>query len=591
MPNKISLKKKGLRMAEFALAPRYTTSHALIIGINEYKYNSPLEYAVSDAETVAHILHEKFGFVDKNLNLLCDKKATRAAILQKYLSLAADGTEINDRVFIFYAGHGYTFHSRRGDVGYLVPYDGSREKLNSLIRWDELTRNTDLICAKHILFVMDACYGGLAITRALQPGSMRFLKDMFLRYSRQVITAGKADEEVADMGGPLPNHSIFTGHFLEALSGKAAIENGIITANGVMAYVYRMVGHDLYSQQTPHFGYLDGDGDFIFAAPILNTQAVENEKKEQDTLISIPAIISEKSHEEKMDFIQQVKELLSESKYKIKLHDLITQKTRDVLSLTSDDAFPVQASWSTEELLDRIRRYEEVIKDIRSIEILVSYWGNNDFRDLITLPVRRLSNHIILKSGSGGLIALRWYPILLLTYSSGIAAISAGRYESLYELLHFGVIDSSGRTSILINALISEITNISEAFKMIPGHERYFVPRSEYLFKFLQPMFDDLLFLGTDYEPYFDQFEILLALEYAHIRMKEHNYFWGPPGRFAWKYRSQDEYSPIHQIVRQAETLGDSWLPIKAGFFDNSIERFKEISTAYIKIIAELGWY
>ena len=73
-----------------------------------------------------------------------------------------------------------------------------------------------------MLFVMDACYGGLVFTRSLAPGSMRFLKDMLLRYSRQVLTAGKADEVVADSGGPVSGHSIFTGYFIEALKDKAA---------------------------------------------------------------------------------------------------------------------------------------------------------------------------------------------------------------------------------------------------------------------------------------------------------------------------------------------------------------------------------
>jgi hypothetical protein len=90
---------------------------------------------------------------------------------------------------------------RRGEVGFLVPHDGDLSNLSTLIRWDDLTRNAELIVAKHILFVMDACYGGLAITRSLSAGSMRFLKDMLQRYSRQVLTAGKANEVVADAGG------------------------------------------------------------------------------------------------------------------------------------------------------------------------------------------------------------------------------------------------------------------------------------------------------------------------------------------------------------------------------------------------------
>jgi hypothetical protein len=45
---------------------------------------------------------------------------------------------------------------------------------------------------------------------------MRFLRDMLQRFSRQVLTAGKADETVADENGPRPGHSIFTSHLLEA---------------------------------------------------------------------------------------------------------------------------------------------------------------------------------------------------------------------------------------------------------------------------------------------------------------------------------------------------------------------------------------
>lgn len=51
----------------------------------------------------------------------------------------------------------------KGEVGYLVPYDADMADYSTFIRWDELTRNAELVRAKHILFVMDACYGGLAV--------------------------------------------------------------------------------------------------------------------------------------------------------------------------------------------------------------------------------------------------------------------------------------------------------------------------------------------------------------------------------------------------------------------------------------------
>ncbi|MBW2618509.1 MAG: caspase family protein, partial [Deltaproteobacteria bacterium] len=259
--------------------PNYSNSYALVIGINEYKSASPLAYAVNDAKVIARVLTEDFSFPKDNVSLLLDKKATRSAITKRFLSFAFGGAAINDRVFVFFAGHGLTSPSRSGgEVGFLVPYDGDQKNYASLIRWDELTRSSDLIEAKHILFLMDACYGGLAITRTLKPGAMRFLKDMLLRSARQVLTAGKADEPVADYGGPRPGHSVFTGHLLEGLSGEAADPEGVITANGLMAYVHLKVSRDPNSKQTPHYGYLDGDGDFIFSASWLSEEHEDNEK-------------------------------------------------------------------------------------------------------------------------------------------------------------------------------------------------------------------------------------------------------------------------------------------------------------------------
>src|SRR5687767_9324362 len=141
-------------------APRYRESWALIIGINAYAHAPPLGYACNDATAVAAHLRDVLGFPDGNVRLLLDDSATRQAIMDDFLRLA-DDVGPDDRVLVFFAGHGYTRRGRRGEVGYLVPVDGNPVQLSSLIRWDDLTRNAELIPAKHVLFIMDACYGGL----------------------------------------------------------------------------------------------------------------------------------------------------------------------------------------------------------------------------------------------------------------------------------------------------------------------------------------------------------------------------------------------------------------------------------------------
>ena len=306
---------------------KYEKSWAIVIGINDYKHASPLTYACNDANAVAAKLIDSFNFPNDNVMVLLDNKATQKAVTASILGLV-DTVGEDDRIIIFYAGHGHTRESRRGEVGYLVPYDGDTSDLSSLIRWDELTRNSDLIPAKHMLFIMDACYGGLAFSRALPPGSARFLGDMLSRYSRQALTAGKADEVVADSGGPRAGNSIFTGHLLEALDGALAPVDDVLSANSVMAYVYDRVAKDPHSHQSPHYGSLEGDGDLMFTFPSLQP---ESKKEPTDVLVQIPADLQVPEEEpETMSLLDNVKECLSDSKYRIRLDDLLTRELRRV---------------------------------------------------------------------------------------------------------------------------------------------------------------------------------------------------------------------------------------------------------------------
>ena len=577
-------------------SPLYSVSHALIVGINNYQYASPLGYAINDANAIAHLLIDEFGFDKENVLLLADADATREKVVKSFLSYVTN-SEVDDRIVFFFAGHGHTVSGRRGEVGFLVPYDGDVQNLSTLIRWDELTRNAELIPAKHMFFVMDACYGGLAVTRSLAPGSMRFLKDMLLRYSRQVLTAGKADEVVGDSGGPLAGHSLFTGHFIEAVKGKAESEEGVITANGVMAYVYERVAKDQHSHQTPHYGFIDGDGDFVFKAPILGVLKKE-EEKDKDVLISVPSTIPMTNIiDESKNMIDLTKEYLSDTRYTIKLHDLVIQKLREIILLTSEDNFAVQGiDWSLEEFTRRLKEYERIVEDLQRILCCVAYWGKQEHLPILRMALTRLTDRLEPKSGLVVWQALRWYPIILLSYSTGISALAYEKYDNLASLLLARVGASrftrvSTELTLSIGDAILELER-TRAFSQLPGHERHYVPRSEYLFKLLQPMLDDILFLGRDYEQYFDRFEVLLALVHADLEQAQSKstHVWGPVGRFGWKFRDS-ETNPLKDILAEAERQKESWGPLNAGLFGGSYTRFEKIAAEYAKLISGLNWF
>ncbi len=102
----------------------YNNSWALVVGINNYKYAPHLEYACNDAAAVAETLISSLGFPSKHVIVLKDAKATKDRIFQAYLDFHNTANDPNDRILVFFAGHGHTKKGKRENVGFLVPVDG-----------------------------------------------------------------------------------------------------------------------------------------------------------------------------------------------------------------------------------------------------------------------------------------------------------------------------------------------------------------------------------------------------------------------------------------------------------------------------------
>jgi peptidoglycan/xylan/chitin deacetylase (PgdA/CDA1 family)/uncharacterized caspase-like protein len=250
----------------------YRESWAVIVGINAYKSWPHLAYAVNDAQAVRDTLVRKYAFPPDHVTTLLDGEATREKILAALGDNLADGKKVarDDRVFVFFAGHGITRKLPNGrSQGYIVPVDAAAQNYQSqAISMTNFQDASDAIPAKHVFFVMDACYSGLALTRgggaAAGGGDRRqYLLEITRRTAREVLTAGGADEQVADNGPG--GHSIFTWTLLQGLEGKADLDgDGAITATELAAYVAPAVSS--LSRQTPAFGHMPGDegGELVF---------------------------------------------------------------------------------------------------------------------------------------------------------------------------------------------------------------------------------------------------------------------------------------------------------------------------------------
>lgn len=261
-------------MANASLQPKYSGSWAIVAGVNRYQHISPLAGSVQDATAVASMLGDRFEFSKDHVCLILDEQVTQSTIREQ-LELIAQQAKPDDRVMFYFAGHGATRQlPTGGSVGYLATPESVPNKWHTFVGIEDITKYSRLIAAKHIFFVFDACFSGLALTRApianTQADAKRWLKDCMTHRVRQVLAAGLAEQRVDDSTDD--GHSIFTTYLLKALRGDAKGNEGEITASQVIAYVTDAVMKDERSQQTPAGGDIansEPGGDFVFQYPDL----------------------------------------------------------------------------------------------------------------------------------------------------------------------------------------------------------------------------------------------------------------------------------------------------------------------------------
>ncbi|MDZ7697818.1 MAG: caspase family protein [Deltaproteobacteria bacterium] len=240
----------------------YGKSFAVVIGINKYEKWPSLEFAVNDAMAVSEKL-KKSGFDE--IIVILDKEATQRRILTELFHRLPEKVGRNDRLFFYFAGHGQTEDLPEGGKrGYIIPVDGDVANYGATaISMDQIRSLSSRIPAKHILYAMDSCYSGLGLNRSggLSPKVSDYLRKIASMRVVQIITAGGKGEQVQEKGG----HGLFTSYFLNALKGEADFnKDRVVTGTELGAYLRPAVSNASGQAQTPLYGRLEGEGEFLF---------------------------------------------------------------------------------------------------------------------------------------------------------------------------------------------------------------------------------------------------------------------------------------------------------------------------------------
>lgn len=240
----------------------YSRRVAVVVGIDAYERWPVLGGAAGDARRMA--AHLRAAGFDEIVEVY-DGDATRRDLLRTLGVDLASRVDDESLVFIYFAGHGETETLPGGAKrGYLVPVDAEVDDVFATAVSMETVRDlANRLRAKHVVYAIDACYSGLALTRGIArrtdlPG---YLEMVTSRRAVQIVTAGSEGEEAVEVAG----EGVFTTFLLRGLQGEADLDgDGAVTASELGTWIRPQVTSASGGRQTPQFGTIDGTGDAVF---------------------------------------------------------------------------------------------------------------------------------------------------------------------------------------------------------------------------------------------------------------------------------------------------------------------------------------
>jgi WD40 repeat protein len=269
----------------------FQTSHAFIIGIDDYQHVSPLHTAVNDAKAIAQRLQEQHGF-SVHPPLL---NVTHADIKQLLREQIPQVVGKDDRVLFYFAGHGIALDSEEGPNGYIVAADTKPGQEETLVAMNTLHDALTSLPCRHGLLILDCCFSGAfkwssGFRDVVFDLPKVIYEERFWRYCKdpawQVITSAAHDQKAVDI---ITNqslglreegsgeHSPFASSLLRALDGAGDVVpqgegDGVITATELYSYLRDSVETQTTEnakRQSPSLFNLQrhDKGEFIFLNP------------------------------------------------------------------------------------------------------------------------------------------------------------------------------------------------------------------------------------------------------------------------------------------------------------------------------------
>ncbi len=237
--------------------------YALVIGNADYDLLNDLETPVTDAQRLADVLEQRYGY---NVRLLPNSDD---AGLLRALNRLNDELDENDNLLIYYSGHGNRRESGVYDTGYWLPVNAEPAPNDTFwVPTEQVSGHLARLKARRIIVVADSSYAGLladnpAFLLATDLANLQSEAYVDLRFpnrSRLLMTSGM-DFPLQEVGQR--DQSVFADALIEVLESN----DTVLTAPALFLQVLDEL-EERQPELNPQFKAIkragDEVGDFFF---------------------------------------------------------------------------------------------------------------------------------------------------------------------------------------------------------------------------------------------------------------------------------------------------------------------------------------
>lgn len=293
------------------------------------------------------------------------------------------------------------------------------------------------------------------------------------------------------------------------------------------------------------------------------------------------------------------KKYLASVDHRIELDDLVRQELNRALALVAAEQFETSGPADGALLARRAGRYEAIFEPLAKIFATIGRWGGKtEFQTAADVIVSLADQEII--GGSTVLIALRYYPAMLLAYGYGLGSLRAGQLARIHSLFRLPLKDGNGRRAAFVTRLFLDAwdgagRDVWNHLPEFPQHNQK-TPLSDHLHGLFQQWLGVDIFLPKEYTAAFEEFELIGSLAFLSIETNEqkldsmiademgHQWIWIPMGRIGWRGAG------ARPVVEKWRTAEGRRALLDAGFADGSVQLFDKSMACLAKRMGRMSY-